>query len=384
MSPTRKFGSSWWGKAWLTSLETSRFADAGRLSRGRTYARQDRVQNVSVVPGGVHAKVWGSETYTTSLSVKQLTPEQWDTLIDLIVAKARYSAELLSGAMPQGLAVDAEEAGTPLLPIVGDLSPDCSCPDWGDPCKHAAALCYITCDLIDDDPFVLFFVRGRDRAAIVDEVRRRRVELVGPSDAERTGVRADDTIDPVEAFGAELRALPSARPIPGEPGRANPLRVGAPADSGLDNRELERLANDAAERALGLLVGDGASSLEVSERSDLVRRAARRTARGLGIERLLPLFDGPSETFEAAVAAWSHGGEAAVLVATEPWPASAHDLAPAKAVLGTRARKNANAVQAGGVQLRLDRSGAWWRFEQDDRLGWVLAAGPFATPSDAL
>ncbi len=383
MAPARKFGHSWWGKAWLASLEASQFADDGRLSRGRTYARQDRVQDVSVLPGSIQSKVWGTETYSTSLAVKQLDDEQWNVLIDLIMSRARYSAELLAGAMPQGLAADAEEAGTPLLPVVGDLTPDCSCPDWGDPCKHAAALCYLTCDLIDDDPFVLFFVRGRDRASIVEEVRRRRAALAGTTNTEPSGSSNDDTTDPVAAFGRKLRALPAARPMPTEPGSANPLRIGAPADSGLDNRELEELANDAARRALGVLVGEEGTSLRVSEQVDLVRRAANELDQGRSLDRFVPHFVGTIELLEVGARAWVLGGDAAVAAAVDVWPATVDQLAAAKTVLGSKARKSDNAMHAGSVQLRLDRIGQWWRFYRDDRLGWVMAAGPFDAAADA-
>ncbi|NNE96719.1 MAG: hypothetical protein HKN24_11900 [Acidimicrobiales bacterium] len=382
MAGAHTFGSSWWGKAWLKSLETSRFADAGRLSRGRTYARQDRVQDVIVSPGSVSAIVWGTETYRTSLGVKILTEDQWETLIELIVSKARYSAELLSGAMPHGLALHAEEAGAPLLPTAGDLRPNCSCPDWGDPCKHAAALCYSTCDLIDDDPFVLFFVRGRDRATIVDEVRRRRALIAGHDpDAERTTI--DDTTDPAAAFDRPLASLPNSRPLPPAVGAVNPLRVPAPADSGLDIRELERLAADTAERALALLMDDGHSGLGGTVKGDLMRRAAARLERGRTLSPLAPLFDGSEAELEAGARAWAVGGEDGVAVAVGSWPATADQLEPARLALGPKARKNANAIHSGSVQLRLDRHDRWWRFETDDRLGWVLTAGPFDSAADA-
>jgi uncharacterized Zn finger protein len=379
----RKFGSSWWGKAWLRSLETSQFADAGRLSRGRTYARQDRVQDVIVSPGSVSAIVWGTENYRTSLGVKILADDQWEILIELIVSKARYSAELLSGAMPHGLALHAEEAGAPLLPIAGDLRPNCSCPDWGDPCKHAAALCYSTCDLIDDDPFVLFFVRGRDRATIVDEVRRRRSLLAG-HDVDTDRVSVDDSVDPAAEFGRTARTLPDGRPLPATTGSVNPLRVPAPADSGLDNRELERLATDAAERALSLLAGDGGAGLSGGVEADLMRRASSRRSRGLTLRRLERCFDGSEAELVAGAIAWDVGGDSGVAIATTRWPATAAQLQPAREILGLKSRKSANAVHAGAVQLRLSEDGDWWRFEADDELGWVLSAGPFERADEAV
>lgn len=55
----RAFAATWWGQAWVRALEDSTL-DAGRLSRGRTYARQGMVGPVTVAPGQVEAAVQGS------------------------------------------------------------------------------------------------------------------------------------------------------------------------------------------------------------------------------------------------------------------------------------------------------------------------------------
>ena len=58
--------------------------------------------------------------------------------------------------MPAALVEDAGRAGVRLLPSLPGLTPQCSCPDWGNPCKHAAAaLYYQVARLLDADPFVL-------------------------------------------------------------------------------------------------------------------------------------------------------------------------------------------------------------------------------------
>ena len=110
-----------------------------------------------------------------------LATHDWDQLAQLIAAKASHSAALLSGELPALLRADARAAGIELLPQPGDLGPDCACPDWGDPCKHSAALCYMAAELIDSDPFVLLLLRGRDRASVLRSVR-----------AHRSGASAED------------------------------------------------------------------------------------------------------------------------------------------------------------------------------------------------
>ena len=52
------FGSSWWAKRWITAL--AQLMDAGRLARGRGYARSGQVLDLDIAPGRVAARVQGS------------------------------------------------------------------------------------------------------------------------------------------------------------------------------------------------------------------------------------------------------------------------------------------------------------------------------------
>jgi uncharacterized Zn finger protein len=51
----RAFATTWWGQAWVAALEDSTL-DAGRLSRGRTYARKGMVGDITVAPGRIKAR----------------------------------------------------------------------------------------------------------------------------------------------------------------------------------------------------------------------------------------------------------------------------------------------------------------------------------------
>ena len=85
-----------------------------------------------------------------------------------------HIAALLDKDMPHALADDGRPAAR-----AGDLIPDCSCPDDGYPCKHAAALCYQTARLLDEDPFVLFLMRGRGEQEVLAELTRRNATRIG-------------------------------------------------------------------------------------------------------------------------------------------------------------------------------------------------------------
>ncbi|MGW2855800.1 SWIM zinc finger family protein, partial [Streptomyces sp. NPDC001215] len=94
----RAFAATWWGQAWVTALEDSTL-DSGRLSRGRTYARQGMVGPVTIAPGLIKAAVQGSmpRPYRSAVHLPVLTDAQWDTLLDTVAARAGHLAALLDG-----------------------------------------------------------------------------------------------------------------------------------------------------------------------------------------------------------------------------------------------------------------------------------------------
>ncbi|NGO49461.1 hypothetical protein G6048_47905, partial [Streptomyces sp. YC419] len=173
-----RFAGTWWGNAWVRALEEAAL-DPARLARGRVYAGQGHVDAVTVTPGLVLAYVHGSRPrpYRVQIRMRTLADEDWERFLDAAAERPGHIAALLDKDMPQSLA----ECGVELLPGAGDLEPHCSCPDFGHPCKHAAALCYQTARLLDEDPFVLLLLRGRGERELLDELSRRNAALAARS-----------------------------------------------------------------------------------------------------------------------------------------------------------------------------------------------------------
>ena len=167
--PDGDFAATWWGNAWVESMEDTAL-DVARLQRGRAYADRGQVDAITVTPGRVMAYVHGSRPrpYRTEIRLRTLAETDWEELLDAAAARPDHIAALLDKDMPHALAESAD-----LLPTAGDLTPDCSCPDDGYPCKHAAALCYQTARLLDEDPFVLFLMRGRGEKEVLADLTRR-------------------------------------------------------------------------------------------------------------------------------------------------------------------------------------------------------------------
>jgi uncharacterized Zn finger protein len=168
----RRFARSWWGNAWLTALEQDAL-DAEQLRKGRRYAYAGHVGTTTVSPGRIAAAVHDGDAdtpYRTVVHVERLGDAEWARFLDRVAARAGYVAALLDRDMPHELVEAAADAGVPLLPGMGDLNPECECPGWEHPCKHAAALCHQVSWLLDADPFVLLLMRGRGERELLAEL----------------------------------------------------------------------------------------------------------------------------------------------------------------------------------------------------------------------
>lgn len=168
-------GVEWWGQQWVAAVERVR-GDA-RLDRGKRYARNGSVLDMQIGHGQVFAHVQGSRdrVYHSYVELKKFTKKEWKRALDALAEQAIYTAKLLAGEMPGDIEAIFDNIGTSLFPrSSNDILFDCSCPDWGDPCKHSAAMYYLLAEQLDADPFLLFHLRGLKREAVLTELRKRR------------------------------------------------------------------------------------------------------------------------------------------------------------------------------------------------------------------
>lgn len=184
-------GEKWWSKRWVALLES--FKMGARLGRGRSYARKGQVISIDVRKGVVRSKVQGarSKPYDLEIRLTQISDDDWKKAIEAMASKAVFAAKLLSGEMPKDIEEAFVDAGCSLFPGKKDIKTNCSCPDWADPCKHIAAVYYIMAEKFDEDPFLLFKLRGRTKDEIIEALRESRASTM-PQDQ----VEAVETVPP--------------------------------------------------------------------------------------------------------------------------------------------------------------------------------------------
>lgn len=168
---TAAFGQTWWGKTWLDAMER---VGSNRLPRGKSYARNGSVQDVQIQQNQVAAKVQGSRSYPYSVtfSFKPFSAEEKLKIKAMVSEDPSLAAKLSLGELPQNLFARMEEEKLPLFPRRwGEMMSSCSCPDYADPCKHQAAVCYILAGEIDKDPFLVFNLRGISREELSADLK---------------------------------------------------------------------------------------------------------------------------------------------------------------------------------------------------------------------
>lgn len=160
--------ANWWSARWMRILEEC--IDAGRLSRGRSYARKGQVTSIEIEPGLVTAFVQGTrkKPYQIKLGFETVDEAAKELLLMRFREHASFAARLLAGEMPEEMELAFMEAGIPLFPKRTEMKRfKCTCPDDAIPCKHIVAVLLLIAEVIADDPFLLLKLRGIDKNRLI-------------------------------------------------------------------------------------------------------------------------------------------------------------------------------------------------------------------------
>lgn len=258
----RTIARTFWGRAWCDNLEA--YSDyANRLPRGRTYVRNGSVVDLQIARGKVTARVAGSELYRIEIKIKPLAGALWKSIQTECAGKIDSLIELLQGQLSSAVMQIVTRRERGLFPTPREIELDCSCPDWAALCKHVAASLYGVGARLDQQPELLFLLRGVDPADLIS--RAYAAEAVRQSTRpDAAGAMSETELEDV--FGIELAPASAPAPapaalskvsVPSAPHpksgskrrqRASPKRGGAAKAHRAAGRKLERLAKRAVGR----------------------------------------------------------------------------------------------------------------------------------------
>ncbi|WP_341531633.1 SWIM zinc finger family protein (plasmid) [Nostoc sp. UHCC 0302] len=170
-----KFSRTWWGDRFIQALEA--FTDDNRLKRGRSYASGGKVKSFEIELNKITAKVKGSvnpyfgvykePTYNITIEITPISNTRWSQVIPKLSSKASIVSRLLLNEVPENIEDTFSALGLHLLPHSSkDFQTKCSCPDYANPCKHIAGVYYLVASQLDNNPFLLFELRGLSKAEL--------------------------------------------------------------------------------------------------------------------------------------------------------------------------------------------------------------------------
>ena len=168
-------GRSWWAKEWARRLEAMGLK--GRLGRGKNYAVSGQVVSMDIDGNRVTAKVQGSREDPYEVTIDFRTPEgeALTRLVEAIRGEPMLVGRLLADDLPTEIGLFFRAEGYDLFPggKLGpgkyDMTTKCNCPDYANPCKHAAAALLILGEEITRRPMTLLELRGITMEDLCDE-----------------------------------------------------------------------------------------------------------------------------------------------------------------------------------------------------------------------
>ena len=165
-----KFGNTWWGNEWLKSLDNIDYEN--RIPRGAVYAKNGKVEKLSIQRNTITAKVSGTRLrpYSVKMIIPPFFEEEVERLINELMKYPNVISQLLHRELDPTVLTIAQKCGLKIFPSKwNDLKMVCSCPDWAVPCKHIAAVIYMISREIDNNPFLVFQIHNVDLLAELEK-----------------------------------------------------------------------------------------------------------------------------------------------------------------------------------------------------------------------
>lgn len=206
-------GMSWYSREFVRGIES--VAEKKRLDRGLSCARDKEACRLVIEPGRMKIGI-SCSGYTirdVDFFVSRFDQVTWDRLITTIAADAALTGALVSGDFTELFVQELQKNDINLLPSMSrDFHPFCNCGDQHDPCIHKIAAWYFIAEVLDENPWILLTIKGKNREEIIQAVKRVRPapEMVRKPDTYvalsgfiPSGISVPKTVSPMVFFRVE-------------------------------------------------------------------------------------------------------------------------------------------------------------------------------------
>lgn len=188
-------------RAWLDAALSRAVLGTESADDEPAEGKRRRVMDLFVSPGRVSAKIHdeGGKPRRVELVFKPFSDSEWNKLFDLLAGEALFLAKLLAGHLPSSIGERLNDAGLSLVPAEKDgVKASIDGKRSEGETSELQPVIQKLIDLIHNDPFNLFLLRGRGKNEILHELRSRRA-------ASRP---AQTQVAPLTQFGVEHEPAP--------------------------------------------------------------------------------------------------------------------------------------------------------------------------------
>lgn len=227
MSHRRASDTVFWGRAWHANLELYA-AYAARLPWGKAYLATGQIHDVHAEKGVIRAMVTRprAEPYSVTVKIRPITPARWKYLVQQCAGKIDSMDDLLQGRLPDSVLQVLTDRAVGLLPYPAEIDFETNCPEWASAGKHVRALLNGFGARLDEDPGLLFELRGVQPADLIAGCAAAPPSPVFPSTPRQeqppTAPRPVPAERPIASPNPGKQGVP-ASPSPGRAAKAKPV-----------------------------------------------------------------------------------------------------------------------------------------------------------------
>ena len=159
-----------WTRRWRTWLRSLGLAGGDRST--------SRVKRMEVLHSRVVAQVQERSGQQCDVEIRfsAWSDEEWQRVVDALSSQALFAAQLLAGDLPPDMERTVAAAGVQILPTrTEEIEHECSCHlTPRRVCEHVTVVYAALGELLPEDPWLLFRLRGHDQQGLLRNLRTQR------------------------------------------------------------------------------------------------------------------------------------------------------------------------------------------------------------------